>query len=46
MRNDKDTNTDFSADVVRVFVNNEWLSMAKVGRQPNENPDLERVSLE
>ncbi|MCI0712784.1 MAG: nicotinate phosphoribosyltransferase [Chloroflexi bacterium] len=46
MRNDGPTNTDFSADVVRVFVNNEWLPIAKVGRQPNDNPDLERVSLE
>lgn len=46
MRNDSNTNTDYSADVVRVLVNNEWLPMAKMGRQPNENPDFERVNLE
>ncbi len=37
------TVTDFTADVVRVKLNNQWLDMAKVGRERCENPDLERV---
>jgi nicotinate phosphoribosyltransferase len=37
------TVTDFTADVVRVKVHGEWIHMAKVGRGPCENPDLERV---
>lgn len=39
------TNTDFTADVVRVKINGDWVDMAKVGRQANDNPDLERVDL-
>ena len=35
--------TDYTADVVRVKVNGEWVRMAKVGREPCDNPDLERV---
>ncbi len=38
------TNTDFTADVVRVKVHGEWVDMAKVGRRPGLNPDLELVS--
>ena len=37
------TNTDFSADVVRVRLNGQWVDMVKVGRQPCDNPDLERI---
>ncbi len=37
------TNTDFTADVVRVYVNGEWIPLAKAGREKRENPDLERV---
>jgi nicotinate phosphoribosyltransferase len=37
------TVTDFTADVVRVKVHGEWVDMAKVGRAPCDNPDLERV---
>ncbi len=37
------TVTDFTADVVRVKVRGEWVEMAKVGRKPCDNPDLERV---
>ena len=37
------TNTDFTADVVRVEVNGEWLPLAKVGRAPCHNPLLEPV---
>ncbi|NDJ33920.1 MAG: nicotinate phosphoribosyltransferase [Chloroflexi bacterium] len=43
MRNDSTTNTDFTADVVRVKVNGEWVDMAKVGRKPCNNPDLSTV---
>lgn len=35
--------TDYTADVVQVQVRGEWIPMAKVGRRPNENPDLRRV---
>ncbi len=41
--NDGPTVTDYTADVVRVKVNGQWVDMAKVGRQPLENPQLERV---
>jgi nicotinate phosphoribosyltransferase len=38
-----ETVTDFTADVVRVKVHGEWVDLAKVGRRPCDNPDLERV---
>jgi len=41
--NDGGTVTDFTADVVRVKVHGEWIDMAKVGRKPLDNPNLERV---
>lgn len=41
--NHGDTVTDFTADVVRVKVNGEWHDMAKVGRRPCDNPEMERV---
>ncbi len=37
------TITDFTADVVMVKVQGEWVDMAKVGRRPCDNPDMERV---
>jgi nicotinate phosphoribosyltransferase len=43
MANDDSTNTDYSADVVRVKVEGEWLDMAKVGRRACPNPDLQPV---
>jgi nicotinate phosphoribosyltransferase len=39
------TNTDFTADVVRVKVNGDWVAMAKVGRAAVDNPDLQPVDL-
>ena len=36
-------NNDFTADVVRIKVGGAWYDMAKVGRAPGENPDLETV---
>jgi nicotinate phosphoribosyltransferase len=41
--NNGGTVTDFTADVVRVKIHGEWLDMAKIGRRPCENPNLERV---
>ncbi len=37
------TVTDYTADVVRVKVHDEWIDLAKVGRRSLDNPDLERV---
>lgn len=37
------TVTDYTADVVRVKINEEWVDLAKIGRKQMENPDLERV---
>jgi nicotinate phosphoribosyltransferase len=37
------TNTDFTADVVRVQIAGEWVNMAKMGRRACDNPRLERV---
>ncbi len=37
------TVTDFTADVVRVKIHGQWVDMAKIGRRPCDNPDLERV---
>ncbi|MEN8098679.1 MAG: nicotinate phosphoribosyltransferase [Chloroflexota bacterium] len=47
MSNDKNaaTNTDFTADVVRVKISGNWVDMAKVGRSRGENPELEQVDL-
>ena len=39
------TNTDFTADVVKVKINGDWVPMAKIGRTATENPDLEAVDL-
>jgi nicotinate phosphoribosyltransferase len=41
--NNGGTVTDFTADVVRIKVHVQWVNMAKVGRTPLENPNLERV---
>ena len=45
LTNDKTTNNDFTADVVRVKVNGNWHDMAKVGRGPAPNPELQLVDL-
>ncbi|MBZ0291904.1 MAG: nicotinate phosphoribosyltransferase [Anaerolineae bacterium] len=45
LQNDKGTNTDYSMDIVRVKMNGEWVQMAKVGRQPCDNSDLQPVDL-
>jgi nicotinate phosphoribosyltransferase len=41
--NNGGTVTDFTGDVVRVKVHGQWIDMAKVGRRPLDNPNLERV---
>lgn len=40
LRNSSETNTDFSADIVRVKIGNTWYPMAKIGRRPNSNDAL------
>jgi nicotinate phosphoribosyltransferase len=42
-RNDDETTTDFTADIVRVKVHGEWIPMSKAGRAPGDNPDLRPV---
>ncbi|HMN14308.1 MAG TPA: nicotinate phosphoribosyltransferase [Bellilinea sp.] len=37
------TVTDYTADIVRVKINGQWVDMAKTGRQALDNPDLKRV---
>lgn len=37
------TKMDFTADVVRVKINGDWVDMAKVGRKACDNPELERI---
>ena len=43
LRNDTATNTDYTMDIVRVQHEGRWHDMAKTGRQPNFNGELERV---
>lgn len=45
LANDKETNTDFTADVVRVKIDGHWHDMAKIGRGAAPNPDLAPVDL-
>jgi nicotinate phosphoribosyltransferase len=39
------TNTDFTMDLVRVRIDGEWVDIAKTGRQPCDNEDLQPVDL-
>jgi nicotinate phosphoribosyltransferase len=45
LRNDSNTSTDFTMDVVRVQFNGRWHDVAKVGRLPNANVELQPVDL-
>ncbi len=45
LSNAKETNTDFTMDIVRIYHNNQWLDVPKVGRRPCDNPDLRRIDL-
>lgn len=44
-QNDSATGTDYSMDIVRVRLGDEWVNLAKVGRQPCDNPDLRPVDM-
>lgn len=37
------TVTDYTADVVRIKVNDQWVDLAKVGRKALDNPEMERI---
>jgi nicotinate phosphoribosyltransferase len=41
--NHASTVTDYTADVVRICVHDQWVDMAKVGRKALDNPQLERI---
>jgi nicotinate phosphoribosyltransferase len=41
--NNGTTVSDYTADVVRVKIHSEWVDMAKIGRRPRDNENLERV---
>lgn len=43
LENSKETNNDFTADIVRVKIQDEWHDLAKIGRGVCDNPDLERI---
>jgi nicotinate phosphoribosyltransferase len=43
LSNNSETNTDFTMDVVRIRIGDRWVDMAKVGRRPCDNPDLEQI---
>jgi nicotinate phosphoribosyltransferase len=45
LRNDSTTNTDYTMDIVRLQLGGQWVDMAKIGRRPNDNPDLQPVDL-
>ena len=42
-RNDKMTNCDYTADIVRLKVDGRWVDLAKTGRAPSHNPNLDPV---
>lgn len=39
------TNTDYTADIVKVKIGDEWHQMSKAGRKPCDNPNLEMLSI-
>jgi nicotinate phosphoribosyltransferase len=45
LKNDSETSTDFTMDIVRLKLGEEWVDVAKEGRKPNENPQLQKVDL-
>lgn len=44
LENARGSTTDFTADIVRVKMGGVWQPLAKQGRQPNANPELEVVT--
>lgn len=45
LHNDRETNTDFTMDIVRVKLNGSWVDLAKKGRRAVVNPNLQPVDL-
>jgi nicotinate phosphoribosyltransferase len=45
LRNTSETNTDYTMDVVRVWLADQWVEMAKIGRGACANPNLQPVDL-
>lgn len=45
LRNAEDVNTDFTMDIVRVKIRDQWVDMAKLGRKPNDNKALKPIDL-
>ena len=43
LTNDSITNNDYTADVVRVKIKNEWYNLSKVGRKACHNKDLLKI---
>ena len=41
--NEEGTNNDFTADIVRVRIDDAWRELVKVGRRARDNPELERI---
>lgn len=39
------SNNDYTGDIVKVQVDNQWYPLSKVGRSACDNPDLERVKI-
>ncbi len=45
LRNDAETSTDYTMDIVRVRLGDQWVDMSKTGRATGENPELRRIDL-
>ena len=43
LENSSETNNDFTADIVRVNINNEWYHLSKIGRCACDNTELELI---
>lgn len=44
LRNDNETNCDYTGDIVRLKVDGQWRDIAKIGRGLAHNPDLQKIS--
>ena len=44
LENGRGTTTDFTGDIVRLKIDGEWKHLSKLGRRPNDNPDLKPVN--
>ncbi|BEP28253.1 nicotinate phosphoribosyltransferase [Helicovermis profundi] len=43
LTNDKDSNNDYTADVVKVKIHNTWHNLSKVGRNSSDNDELIKI---